>query len=884
MKSVAEYLTFNRGRVSRLAMARTDIKRIAMSAATQTNWIPRVLGSMMLRPGWEYINTQIGVTEQIPFVFASDDTAAIEVHDLTTSFMVDDVRLTRPTVTAAVTNGSFTSNITGWTIIDAGTVNAWQTGGYAGLTGDGTNIASIQQQVTVNEANVEHALRVVIQRGPVKIRVGSTSNGIDYIDDVTLGTGAHSLAFTPTGASFYIKFFNQNDRIALINSCTVEAAGDVYLTSPWAEEDLSLIRYAQSGDIIFIACAGHQQYKIIRQDPRSWSIEKYLADDGPFLIENTSTRTLAPSALTGNVTITSSAVASTGVFKSTHVGALFSITSVGQTVSDTFSAENDFTTHIRVTGTGSARQFAITVSGTFTADVTLQRSVDEGASWVDVATYTAATTTTLTDGLDNQIIWYRIGIKTGDYTSGSAICSLVYNAGSITGVARVTDYTSSTSVSAEVLTPFGGTTASDVWAEGSWSDRRGWPSAVVFNDGRLFWSGKDRFWGSVTDQFYTMDPQFEGDAGPISRSIGYGPVDNINWMVSLNRLMAGTDGSEITCRSSSTNEPLTPTNFTPKNSSTVGSARLSPAVVDNRCLFVSSDQRRLYEMAYDGSLDDYKPEDLSKICPEIGDPGIVQIAIQRKPDTRVHCIRSDGTVALLVFDRAENVICWVDIETTGEVQRACVLPGTEEDAVYYIVKRTIGGADVYYTEKWALESECRGAAVNKLADSFVYAAASSSSITGLDHLEGEEVVAWCGGLDLGTFTVSGGSITLPASYTDRCAGLTYQARFKSTKLGFSMGNRSALTLRKRIDRLGLIMVDTHPQGLEYGPSFDRLDPLPQMDRYAEVDQTAVWDEYDSEAFQFPGEWDSDVRLCLVANAPRPATVLAAIIETDANAR
>ena len=42
-------LAFNRGRISRLALARTDFARTQFSAEIQTNWMPRALGSMMLR-------------------------------------------------------------------------------------------------------------------------------------------------------------------------------------------------------------------------------------------------------------------------------------------------------------------------------------------------------------------------------------------------------------------------------------------------------------------------------------------------------------------------------------------------------------------------------------------------------------------------------------------------------------------------------------------------------------------------------------------------------------------------------------------------------------------------------------------------------------------
>lgn len=879
---VADYLAFNRGLLSRLGLARVDLKRTALSAEVMVNWMPRVLGSMSLRPGMGYVNSLTGATKLMPFVFATADTALIEVHDGTLTFTIDDVKLTRPTVTAAVTNGNFDSALTGWTSVDAGTVNAWQAGGYAGLAGDGTAIASIQQQVTVNQAGTEHALRVVVQRGPLIVRVGSTSNGTDYVDDTELATGHHSLAFTPTTASFYVKFYNQNDRIALLDSCNVEAAGNVALTSPWGAADLSMLRWDQSGDIMFVACDGYRQRQILRRAARSWSIQEYLTNDGPYRIENITSTTLAPSALTGNITLTSSAVAGTGVFRSTSVGSLYRLTSIGQTVSDSFSAENDFSTHIRVFGTGESRRFAISITGTFTATVTLQRSFDEGATWQDVTPYTVPTSTTVLDGLDDQIVWYRVGIKLGDYTSGTAAASLVYNSGSITGVVRVTGFSSTTSVSAEVLTPLGGTTASDVWAEGAWSDRRGWPSAVRFHDGRLFWMGKDKFWGTVTDQFYTFDPEFEGDAGPINRSIGYGPVDTINWALSLNRLIVGTDGSEISCRSSSFNEPLTPTNFTPKDSSNQGSSSVAAIKIDSRGIFVQRNGRSIYELAYDVAGEDYVPDDLTKLVPDIGAPGVVALGAQRKPDTRVHAVLADGTVAVMIYDRIENVVCWVKVETDGAVEDVCVLPGSDEDIVYYVVARTIDGATVRYLERWAMESEARGGAVNKMADSYVYAAASASTITGLDHLEGETVCAFGGGEDLGTFTVGGGSITLPEAYANRCAGLPYAATFKSSKLAYAYPNRSGLTLKKKIDKLALVMADTHPQGLEFGPSFDVMDPLPETERYEAVDQDAVWDEYDAQAIEFPGEWNTDARLCLRATAPRACTVLAAIVEMETN--
>ena len=132
------------------------------------------------------------------------------------------------------------------------------------------------------------------------------------------------------------------------------------IVAPWATADLSKIRHDQSGDILYIACAGYQQYKIERRGTESWSVVKYYANDGPFLDENITATTIASDALSGNVTLT----ASEKIFKSTNVGSLFRITSDGQTVTSSISTANNFTSTIRVTGVDSARVFTITRSGT----------------------------------------------------------------------------------------------------------------------------------------------------------------------------------------------------------------------------------------------------------------------------------------------------------------------------------------------------------------------------------------------------------------------------------------------------------------------------------------------------------------------------------------
>lgn len=875
------FQAFNRGVISKLALARVDLSRLALSAEEQNNWMPRMLGPMMLRPGTQFLGSTRNnlKAKLIPFIFSNFDMAMLEITSGVMRVRVDDALVTRVAVTTSVVNGGFTTDLTGWTSADeAGAVSSWSAGSLS-LVGTGKNAAIRRQLVTpgAGSAGKQHALRVIIKAGPILFRVGSTAGADDYLREVSLATGEHSLTFTPAG-DFYINLASRTQNAALVDSVNIEAAGALEVAAPWLEADLGKIRKTQSGDVIFLACEGYQQRRIERRPGNSWSVVLYSSSAGPYLIENTSNTTITASALNGNITLTSS----TPIFRSTNVGGIYKISSVGQRVNATITGDNQFTDPIRVTGVGATRIFTRSALGTFSATVRLQRSVGAIGAWEDIQSYTAPVSGSFNDALDNQIIFYRLGVKPGDFVSGSINAELIFSLGSITGVARVTGFTSETVVSAEVLKSLGGITATDVWAEGGWSNRRGWPTSTALYEGRLWWAGKDKNWGSVSDAFDNFDPETEGDSGPINRTIGSGPVDTINWLLPLQRLVIGGQGAEISARSSSFDEPLTPDNYNIKECSTQGSAAVAGVKVDSLGLFVQKSGTKLFELSFDGNVYDYSSTELTLLCPEIGNPSIDHLAVQRQPDTRVHCVRGDGKVSLLVYDKLENVRCFVVIETDGVIEDAEVLPGNVEDDVYYVVRRTINGNTVRYYEKWARESECRGGVISKCADAhIVYQGAPTTIISGLSHLEGRSVVVWADGDDAGTFTVSGGKITLPTAASNVVVGLGYRARFKSSKLSYASGLGTALLQKKLISQVGFVLADTHRQGLKYGQSFSLMDDLPMIENYQEVTNN-VWAEYDNETIEFPGEWSTDSRLCFEANAPRPVTMLGAVFVIETN--
>lgn len=872
------FQAFNRGIISKLALARVDLQRLALSAEEQTNWMPRTLGPMMLRPGTAHLgstrNNQLA--KMVPFIFATDDVALVELTNAFMRVWVDDQVITRPSVSSAVTNGNFDTDLAGWTDADeSGAVSSWATGGFLSLVGTGPSAAIRRQEITVSGAdqNIRHALRIEITRGPVILRVGSTAGADDYVRETSLRPGIHSITLVPSG-NFHIELSNTTLNAALVTSIQVEAGGEMILPAPWQSADLAKVRTTQSGDVLFVACEGRQQRRIERRPDDSWSVVLYQSNNGPYLTENTTNTTITATALTGNILLNSSKP----IFRSTNVGGIYKLTSVGQRVNITITGDNQFSDPIRVTGVGDSRLFTVTITGTFTATVRVQRSVGAPGAWEDFRSYTAPTNTPLNDELDNQIIFYRVGVKTGEFTSGTINAELLYTLGSISGVARVTGFVNESQVSAEVLKALGGITPTEVWAEGAWSDRRGFPSAVALYEGRLWWAGKDKTWGSVSDAFDNFDPETEGDAGPINRTIGFGPVDTINWLLPVQRLLIGGQGGEFSVKSSSFDEPLTPDNYNLKEFSTQGSAAVAAVKIDSLGVFVQKSGARMFELSFDGNLYDYGSNDLTLLVPEIGEAGITHLAVQRQPDTRVHAVRADGKVAILVYDKLENVRCFVLVETDGVVEDVVVLPGAAEDSVYYVVRR----GTLRFLEKWAHESECKGGLISKCLDSHVvYQGAPTTTITGLSHLEGRVAHIWADGADAGTATVSGGQITLASAASNAVVGMTYRARFKSSKLAYASGLGTAILQRKRISQVGFVLADTHKQGIRFGQDYTTMDDMPMIEDYQAV-QSDVWETYDHETIEFPGSWDTDSRICLEANAPRPATVLgmAFVIETN----
>lgn len=758
------------------------------------------------------------------------------------------------------------------------------------LSSNGTSIAGVSQEVTTASPDVRHGVRIKVSRGSVFIKIGTTDGAADIMPERRLRTGYHHHGFIPTETTFFIRIYTTANAHRYVDFVKIAEEGDVTVEAPWTENDdnnIHKLRTTQRNDVIYTADGEGPLHRIERWGATSWSVVEMRPDDGPFQSPNINSNiTITPSVRSGVGTLTSNRP----LFQEGHVGSLWRIIQNGQNGSGTLSGQDQFSSNIKVTGITAGRTFQIVITGTFTATVHLQRSVGNEDNWTDVSSYTSAQNFSFSDGFDNQIIYYRLGIKSGNYTSGTATVNLIYSGGATTGIARVTDYTDEDEVEMEVIQPFAQASASSEWSEGSWSDVRGWPRAVAIAEGRLFVTSGDLFWASASDAYESFKTgDLASDA--IARSVATGETNTTLWLLNLARVLFGTSGSEVTVRSNNFDEPITNTNVTVKDSSTYGSADVAAIKIDRQGAFVGRDGIRLYHFAYDVQIQDYKTSHLSRLHRNIGRPGgIKQLAIQRSPDTRIWARRDDGQMLPTLYDPGEGIAAFARMITGSDddgIESAIVLPAANEDQVHMIVRRTINGSERRYYEVLDPFYREDGASCNYL-DSFLrYEGAAASIITGLDHLIGETVRVWVG-LEDGSgarhadcVVNEDGEIELEYEVTSACIGLLYTGRYKSTKLAFAPQKGTPLNNNARAHHIGFLLMDSVRGAIHFGSDFG---DYPTMDQLPDRDEDSLYDlapglwTGETEKHPVPGDrWLKDPRLCIKVEAPYPVTIQGLIL-------
>lgn len=717
----APIIDYTGGIFGKLLHARVNLPNYQNACEVMTNFWPLAQGGMTRRPPLEWFASFDDHTKrghQFPFIFSTEQNYIALLTDDGFTIYDQDGKLSIPSVSCTILNGTFDTS-SDWSDLSTGTANMTITGGRLWLDSNGGDYAIGQQAVTINNVGTMHILSFDVYHGPVNVRIGPTAGSSTLLDEKTLATGHHYLAFTPATSTVYLQFYHDENAGRAVDNVTVLSGPGFILPAPYSEADFEAIHYQQIGDVLYLTHNDYWPRRLERRGAYSWSMAYFLPDDGPFNTVNTTNTTIAASATSGEVTLT----ASDDLFTSDDVGVLFSFVGAGQTVTETAVAGDTYTDGVKVTGiTDADRTFTIeiTFSEATTATVTLQRSSGNENSYADVSgqTWTASTSVNFDDNLENQTWYYRLAVKPGDYTSGSVTMSIIYQGGSQTGVVRVMTVTSATSAEAEVYEPLSSTDGVRTWKRGAWSPDQGFPVSVTHGYGRLWMARGTRVWSSKSDDFSSFEEGTDDDQA-ISVTIATPSSEGIRYLGFLSNLVIGTKTAEHIGIPNTASEPVSPSNFQVLSPTARGGASLMPVTADGSLLFIDRQRKRLFQFTQNPkalSETAYIAVDLNELSPDLLWDGIKRVAIQRIPQSRVFVLLENGVIMTLLFRRDIGdigIAAWSRIPTKGGlIEDACVVNRPDRDVVSCIVRRYING-------EWVRSIEQLGSEI-VLADEALY--------------------------------------------------------------------------------------------------------------------------------------------------------------------
>lgn len=175
-------------------------------------------------------------------------------------------------------------------------------------------------------------------------------------------------------------------------------------------------------------------------------------------------------------------------------------------------------------------------------------------------------------------------------------------------------------------------------------------------------------------------------------------VNEIRHIIDLNKLIVLTSNGEWIVEGNQ-DGTLTPDAVNPKQISYNGSSIIPPVVVVNTVLFVQARGTIIRDLASEG-FSNYKGNDLTLYASHLFEDYTLQdMAFQQIPNSIVWVVRSDGTLLGLTYVREQEVWGWHRHDTDGVIEQIAVVPETNEDMLYAVIKRTIGGVSVRYIER-----------------------------------------------------------------------------------------------------------------------------------------------------------------------------------------
>lgn len=698
----------------------------------------------------------------------------------------------------------------------------------------------------------------ILPQGGIEKRGGSKY--IAEVKDSTKATRVVKFTFSRT-INYILEFGDQYIRFYK-DLAQITSGGPAYeIATPYLEAELFQLKFAQSADVIYITHVNHYPAKLSRISDTNWTLADEDFRPPPFEER--------PEVL------------DTPASFHPYMFFAFSLFAAGDTATVTAR-----------TNTGSG----FVDANFFTADMVgtifqLRSPITDATQWKSGIPYSATTEVYYGDNLyitdlggsnsGNEPPVHLEGDKKGD---GDVTWRYV-NSGF--GYAEMTAYISPTQATFDVYVSlaktYGTTNGNNEIGMEIWRYDTDYPTDVALFEERLWFGGSNTYpqtvWASVTGDFpnYTTGTK---DDSSLEYTISSDEINTIQWIVPVKSLTIGTIGGEFILTTGRLGDPITPSNVRIVRETSYGCSNIEPIKVASILLYVQESDRKIREMQYDSSTDSFVSGDLTILSDHLFQSDIKEIVHQKNEYERILVVNDNGQIISYTYLKSQDVNGASRYElggTSAVVESIAVIPSSTSngvDEIWLVVSRTINGATKRYIEVIlpGIEDASLVEDATYVDSYFTYSGASTTSITGLGHLEGETVSILADGATHPDKVVSSGAITLDRAVTKAQVGLAYEAELETMNIeaGVSQGD-TAQGQKKRIPKLAVRLLDTN--NLQAGGASDLLDEIPFRDSSMAMNSPVPLFSGDK-TFALNSRHGEEGRVILKSVLPLPCTILA----------
>ena len=387
----------------------------------------------------------------------------------------------------------------------------------------------------------------------------------------------------------------------------------------------------------------------------------------------------------------------------------------------------------------------------------------------------------------------------------------------------------------------------------TWADSN-YPRTGTFHEGRLWLAGTpaepETFWGSKSGDYenFTL-----GSLADDALQFTIAEEGVIRWMQSTKNLLIGTGRGEHIV--TSVEGVITPGDIQVTQQSSYGSSAAQSRQVGDQIFYVSPDGRKIRAMQYEWTADNWLSQDVTFFSDHISQPKINFTSWIQNPNNLFGCVLDDGTMALLTYERSENIYGWFTVKTEGTFIDITSVPIDGSDVLVALIQRVDG---TLYVERMR-------ASKRNYSDSWVERIVQpDNTVIGLDHLEGELVQVLADGAVQTSQTVTGGQITLEYPATNAVVGLQYISTMQT--LPFDRGSQtgSGQPYMKRYNKLIVTLLDSANPIINGIRQPSRTPPTP-------MNTVQPIDTHRAEIYNLG--WDKEAVVTIEQDLPLPCTVI-----------